>query len=273
MTTDGLSAAKLAIYLVLLQPALFCLWKHGKTGFLGWLFVQAFCVLRIVTGGIGLHGSQKGEAALILGSIGLSPLLLAISGILYEARRAVNPRLDRKRDVILEIMYHSIVNLGMILIIIALVKLKDGDSASKSKTMLYVGLALSCIAWGLVTLWAVWSNLMVREYSSYASMQTVDNGKILIKGIFVALPFLAIRLVYGVVFLHLQVTHPNSGFLTSQAVQICLSFLPEVICITILLLIGVVTRSLRPDLKKREQEAIGLVSGQENVLHQRTDYK
>ena len=85
MTTDGLSAAKLAIYLVLLQPALFCLWKHGKTGFLGWLFVQAFCVLRIVTGGIGLHGSQKGEAALILGSIGLSPLLLAISGILYEA--------------------------------------------------------------------------------------------------------------------------------------------------------------------------------------------
>lgn len=85
MTTDALSAAKLAIYLVLLQPALYCLWKHGRTGFLGWLYVQLLCVLRIVTGGIGLHGNQTGETAVILSSIGLSPLLLAVSGILHEA--------------------------------------------------------------------------------------------------------------------------------------------------------------------------------------------
>lgn len=99
------------------------------------------------------------------------------------------------------------------------------------------------------------------------------NFSQLIKGVFVALPFVAIRLVYGVVSLHLLVTHPDSGFLTSEAVQICLSFLPEVICITVLLIVGVVTRSLRPDLKKREQEAIGLVSDQENVLGQATNYK
>lgn len=85
MTTDGLSAAKLAIYLVLLQPALYCLWKHGKTGFLGWLYIQIFCVLRIATGGIGLHGNQTGQAAVVLNSIGLSPLLLSVSGILHEA--------------------------------------------------------------------------------------------------------------------------------------------------------------------------------------------
>jgi hypothetical protein len=84
MTTDGLSAAKLAIYLILLQPALYCLWKHGRTGFLGWLYIQIFCVLRVATGGIGLHGNQTGEAAVILNSIGLSPLLLSISGILHE---------------------------------------------------------------------------------------------------------------------------------------------------------------------------------------------
>ncbi|KAL7940978.1 hypothetical protein V8C42DRAFT_361525 [Trichoderma barbatum] len=273
MTTDGLSAAKLAIYLILLQPALFCLWKHGKTGFLGWLFVQLFCVLRIATGGIGLHVDQKGEAAVILNSIGLSPLLLAISGILHEARRAVNPRLNRRLDIVLELKYHALVNLGMILIIMALVKLMDGDPVSKSKTMLNVGSAISCIAWGLVTLWAVWSNSMIRKHSSYASLQTVDNGKLLIKGVFVALPFVGIRLIYGVVFLQLQITHPTSGFLTSKAVQICLSFIPELVCITSLLLVGIITRSLRPDLKKRDQEAIRLVSGQENELQQPTEYK
>ncbi|UKZ74575.1 hypothetical protein TrVFT333_002245 [Trichoderma virens FT-333] len=273
MTTDGLSAAKLAIYLVLLQPALFCLWKHGKTGFLGWLFVQLFCVLRIATGGIGLHGNQKGEAAVILNSIGLSPLLLAISGILHEARRAVNPRLNRRFDILLELKYHALVQLGMILIILALVKLMNGDPVSKSKTLLNIGSALSCIAWGLLTLWAVWSNYMAREYSSYSSMQTVDNGKILLKGVFVALPFVGIRLVYGVVFLHLQTTHPDSGFLTSKAVQICLSFIPELICINSLIVVGVITRSLRPDLKKRDEEAVRLVSGQENELQQNTEYK
>ncbi|KAL7783656.1 hypothetical protein V8C37DRAFT_414660 [Trichoderma ceciliae] len=273
MTTDTLSAAKLAIYLILVQPALFCLWKHGKTGFLGWLYVQLFCVLRIATGGIGLHGDQTGEAAVILNSIGLSPLLLAISGILHEARHAVNPRLNRRLDVILEIKYHGIVNLGMILIIIALVKLLNGGDASKSKTLLGAGSAVSCIAWVLVTIWTVWSYSMIRQFSSYSSMQTIDGGKMLLKGVCVALPFVGIRLIYGVVFLQLQISHLDSSFLTSKAVQVCLSFIPELVCITTLLLVGIMTRSLRPDLKKREQEAIGLVSDRETGLQQPTEYK
>jgi prolipoprotein diacylglyceryltransferase len=82
--TDSISAAKLAIYIILVQPALYCLFKHGKTGFIGWLYVQIFCVLRIATGGIGLHGSSS-TGAIVVNSIGLSPLLLAASGILHEA--------------------------------------------------------------------------------------------------------------------------------------------------------------------------------------------
>lgn len=83
--TDSISAAKLAIYIILLQPALYCLFKHGKTGFIGWLYVQIFCVLRIVTGSIGLHETNSSTGSIILNSIGLSPLLLAASGILHEA--------------------------------------------------------------------------------------------------------------------------------------------------------------------------------------------
>lgn len=83
--TDSISAAKLAIYIVFAQPALYCLFKHGKVGFLGWFYVQTFCVLRIVTGGIGLHGSNTSTGSIILSSIGLSPLLLAASGVLHEA--------------------------------------------------------------------------------------------------------------------------------------------------------------------------------------------
>ena len=83
--TDPLSVSKVVVYLILIQPALFCLWKHGKTGFLGWFYVQLFCVLRIATGAMGIHGSGTGLTSVILNSIGLSPLLLAIAGVLHEA--------------------------------------------------------------------------------------------------------------------------------------------------------------------------------------------
>jgi hypothetical protein len=90
----------------------------------------------------------------------------------------VNPRLNRKLDIILEIKYHGIVALGMILIITAIVKLLNGGDISKSKTLLDVGSAISCIAWLLAIFWAAWSYSMNRQFSSYSDMQTSDNGKI-----------------------------------------------------------------------------------------------
>lgn len=85
MMADAVSAARLGVFIVFLPFSLFCLFKHGKTGFFGWFYVQVFCSLRIVTGGIGIHGDQTGETFVILNSIGLSPLILATAGVLHEA--------------------------------------------------------------------------------------------------------------------------------------------------------------------------------------------
>lgn len=71
----------------------------------------------------------------------------------------------------------------------------------------------------------------------------------------------------------MTISRSHSRFLTSKAVQVCLSFLPELACIISLLVVGVLTRSLRPDLKKREQEAVQLVSNQGVRLQQSTEYK
>ena len=83
--TDSESAVKLVIYIILIQPSFYCIWKHGKTGFLGWFYVNVFCALRIVTGGMGIHGDKTSTTSVILSSVGLSPLLLAIAGVLHEA--------------------------------------------------------------------------------------------------------------------------------------------------------------------------------------------
>jgi len=85
---DPLAIASIAIYLFLVQPALFCLWKHGWPGFLGWFLLQIFCLLRVVGKAVKLYaeaGPTTDEKTLIINSIGLSPLLLATVGILHEA--------------------------------------------------------------------------------------------------------------------------------------------------------------------------------------------
>ena len=82
--TNTLSAATCAIYVFLTFPVLYILCKHGRRGFLGWFFLFAFCTLRIISGGMGVKGSSS-PAASIISSVGLSPLILAASGILHEA--------------------------------------------------------------------------------------------------------------------------------------------------------------------------------------------
>jgi hypothetical protein len=91
----SLVIASLAIYLFLLQPVSYCLWKHGKRGILGWMALQSLCVIRIVGNAVQLNAynnhSTGGIATLILQSVGLSPLILAAVGILHEA--SVHPLL------------------------------------------------------------------------------------------------------------------------------------------------------------------------------------
>jgi prolipoprotein diacylglyceryltransferase len=82
---DTLSLAKLIIYIVLIQPAVYCFIKHGHNGVLGWFYVQVFCVLRIITSGLTVHPDTSSKIATILGGVGLSPLLLASVGLLHEA--------------------------------------------------------------------------------------------------------------------------------------------------------------------------------------------
>jgi hypothetical protein len=89
----------------------------------------------------------------------------------------VNPRLNRKLDIILEIQYHGIVAVGMVLTIVAVVHILNGGEVSKNRPLLDAGSAISCMAWMLVVLWAVWSHSMSRRFSSYADMQTSENGK------------------------------------------------------------------------------------------------
>jgi hypothetical protein len=89
LQNERLSCAQLAIFIILSGPAHYCLFTHGWRGFWGWICVVTFCLIRIIGAGMTIHDESKGgiisEAAMIVSSLGLSPVLLALIGILHEA--------------------------------------------------------------------------------------------------------------------------------------------------------------------------------------------
>lgn len=80
---NALSTASLAIYVILSLPVIYLIIKHGRHGLLGWLFLFIFCSLRLIGGALSMNSDSSTGS--LLSSVGLSPLLLATSGIIHEA--------------------------------------------------------------------------------------------------------------------------------------------------------------------------------------------
>lgn len=87
---NGISILYLVTFGILSLPVLYVLIRHGKRGILGWLSLSTFCTIRAVGNGLQLVAEQNGDSnlaliATIVSSLGLSPLLMGIAGILDEA--------------------------------------------------------------------------------------------------------------------------------------------------------------------------------------------
>ena len=82
----NLAIAELVIYLLLIPDIGYILYRHGRRGFLGWGFLVVYCVLRITSSGVQISDrNSTSNSGAILNSIGISALLMALSGIIHEA--------------------------------------------------------------------------------------------------------------------------------------------------------------------------------------------
>jgi hypothetical protein len=80
--SSRLAIAELVIYIFFLPISLYILVRHGKPGYTGWGFFLVFCTLPIVSSGLGIN--ETNTAGGIINSVGISALLLAISGVIHE---------------------------------------------------------------------------------------------------------------------------------------------------------------------------------------------
>ncbi|CAD6572300.1 MAG: hypothetical protein ASARMPRED_005229 [Alectoria sarmentosa] len=88
--SESLDIAELAIYLPLLFVTLFVTSRHGINRQSGWIYLAIFCLIRIIGAALGIAAEKKPsnvsdlEWSAILGSVGISPLLLASLGLLKQ---------------------------------------------------------------------------------------------------------------------------------------------------------------------------------------------
>ena len=83
-----LSAAQLALYLVLILPLVYIAIKHGRPGISGRSFLFLFCSLHIIGSGLQISNEKPGTtstSAQIINGIGLFPLILVFGEILHES--------------------------------------------------------------------------------------------------------------------------------------------------------------------------------------------
>ncbi|RDL37719.1 uncharacterized protein BP5553_05152 [Venustampulla echinocandica] len=237
----ALDVATLIIYLALAGPSLFVWWKHGRKGFLGWFYIHMFCGIRIVSSAVTLVNEKQHNISvkvlLIISSIGLSPLLLACAGILHEARRARNPKVNNKLEWFLQINFHVIVGAAINLIIIALNKVENDHTDPAKNTMLKIGYAVIAISWAILFVWTLVSRL---NQKNQATDDTARHGTMMLNAILICLPFFAVRVAYGALSLFLD----NDGFKKSNVDKIIMSVVPEAIVAVVFLLVGFVSRNM-----------------------------
>ncbi|RDL41039.1 Uncharacterized protein BP5553_01018 [Venustampulla echinocandica] len=238
----GVNTAQLGVYAALSPPVIYVWIRHGKPGFLGWFYLFAFCSLRVVGGAMTLKNSKNSSASLI-SNIGLSPLLLATSGLLHEARHYRNARLRKNFEWTLVGLYHLLVAAGVGLVAAgaSAVNKNSGTAPKQSDvTILKVGITTLLVSWSLVCIWAVFS--LLPSQKTTPALGYIPGTKILFV-VLLSLPFTGIRVLYSTVsiFSDNASLNPVTG---SIGLRVGLSFIPELVSALMFILVGLATRQV-----------------------------
>lgn len=169
---SAFSVAQLTIYSVLVCPAVYLTLCHHRRGLLGWGYLLAFCILRITGGALSIHSSSSG--AKIISSVGISPVLLALDGILHEAcviplennmtlltylsRKVYCKRnLNKRLEYVFMAFVHVVVATGVAMVGTGAGGLAGKNPKASDQTNLDVGMALLEACWAILTIWALWT--------------------------------------------------------------------------------------------------------------------
>ncbi|KAL2825193.1 hypothetical protein BDW59DRAFT_161908 [Aspergillus cavernicola] len=233
---NGVLAADLVLYAVLFPLSVYNFITHRWTGVLAWYYLSFFCGLRVVSGALGVSSDDSLVANILIG-VGTSPLILAVDGLIHEARAYRNP--NQKKWLGWGVIYivTGVVAVGVALSVTGALQIYRGHPKSNSYTHWEAGTALMVVVWVLEVLWASFSLLSsqaLREAPRYR------DGTILLYSSMIALIFLGIRVIYALIAVCTQ-RRDLSPVYGTTAVRVVLMFLPEAFSVLVIIFAGFMT--------------------------------
>ncbi|KAG2109732.1 uncharacterized protein F5147DRAFT_575585 [Suillus discolor] len=189
-----LAAVTIAMYIPFLFIAIKLVMKYGKSRGDGWILLLAFSIIRLL-GGVLLVAAEAITPANIslydggyaLASSGLSPLLLCTLGMLHSMFRTPDGSLRYNKQ------FRLLQLLGMVALILTMIGTSEetsSSSGSSGNTMGRVGVILFC------ALYIILIGVCVYVWTQVGFVMRYH--KQFLKAISIALPFLAVRTLYGV---------------------------------------------------------------------------
>jgi hypothetical protein len=237
-STTKLSIAELAIYVVLLQPTLWLLYKHGRAAILAFFYLTAFQILRIVAAGIQIsdrNAAHPTEAGAIVSSVGLSPLLLAFAGFmnllwLYNGTSNRSPI----QSLVTEVGVHIGAVTGIALVAVGASKLFSQNATpsdiNTGYTMFKVGALILLSTWIALTL------LCLQLFGKLKSQPILGLTMVAACG------FIGVRAIYTVVYAF-DHTSSLSPFTGSFVVKLIPIFLVQLLAALSLVMVAFQTRN------------------------------
>ncbi|RAK95444.1 uncharacterized protein BO80DRAFT_497765 [Aspergillus ibericus CBS 121593] len=235
--SEHLDIANLVFYAIISLPAIYCLITHGKHGLLGWGYVLAMCGLRLAGNAMALnaaHHHQINATAAIINGIGLSPLLMAATGLLHEANHSIRKHLPALLNIWGYLITHIVIAGGIGL-----------AAASKgNETLLHVGLIIFATGWVFVGA-LVWFSRTVDAHS-----RRLGEERQILLAVTISMPLIGVRIIYAIATAFATDSFDGG----SLPVRIIFGTLPEYLVMLLYVGVGIATRNLaRSRLEKGEQ--------------------
>jgi hypothetical protein len=191
---QDLNIVELVYYGISIPLIAFILVKQGFGRQIGWFYLAVLAILRIVGASTGLayeSNPSQGliEASLICYSVGISPLLLSLLGILKRINEGMKGHgVAQKVEMIIQLP----ILVGLILGIVAGTKEFSNDASTRSSGYDLFKAAVILYILALLALAAVC-------FQTFARRQWILEGemRLLAAGI-ISLPFLLVRIIYSI---------------------------------------------------------------------------
>ena len=240
----------LIYYVPALFLSLFVTRKHGFGRQVGWIFLAILSILRIVGAATGLAAGSNPSSvglvtcSLVCYSIGLSPLLLALQGILLRVNKGLH-----SRGGLPPLMIHLAslpILVGLIIGIVAGTKEFDSNPATV-RTGYSLGKAASVLFLvGYLALVLMTANVFAEKTRTHDQ----DAEQRLVLAALLSFPFLAVRIAYALLvsFDHSSSTFnlrstANSAVVAQALMSMAMEFVVVAIYLTAGLSAGVVEKN------------------------------